>query len=170
VLTKPLGVGILTTALKGGALGDEIERPLLDSMRMLNAVASRVALDVGVRCATDITGFGLLGHASHVARASDVTLRVRVASVPVLRGAREAWRSGGGRTGGAERNDRYLASLVAWGSASDEDRAVLVDPQTSGGLLVAVPAGRLGDYLSRVDGAVEIGEVLPLTDNRIELV
>jgi selenide,water dikinase len=170
VLTKPLGVGILTTALKGGALGDEIERPLLDSMRMLNAVASRVALDVGVRCATDITGFGLLGHAAHVARASDVTLRVLVASVPVLRGAREAWRSGGGRTGGAERNDRYLASLVAWGSVSDEDRAVLVDPQTSGGLLVAVPAGRLGDYLSRVDGAVEIGEVLPLTDNRIELV
>ncbi len=170
VLTKALGVGILTTALKRGPLGPDVERPLLDSMRTLNALASRAALAVGARCATDVTGFGLLGHASHIARASTVTLRIVPASVPVLRGAREAWRAGGGRTGGAERNDEYLASMVAWGAVSAEDRAVLIDPQTSGGLLVAVPAGRLADYLSRVEGAVEIGEVLPLGDHRIELV
>jgi selenide,water dikinase len=170
ILTKPIGVGILTTAAKKLPLAPEIERPLLDLMRTLNAVASRAALAVGARCATDITGFGLLGHASHVARASDVTLRIRVASVPVLTGARDAWRAGGGRTGGAERNDQYLSPLVAWGSVSAEDRALLVDPQTSGGLLVAVPATRVDDYLSRVPGAVEIGEVLPATDTRIELV
>ena len=170
VLTKPIGVGILTTAAKRNPLAPEIERPMLDSMRSLNAVASRAALAVGVRCATDITGFGLLGHASHIARASSVTLRLSVAAIPVLAGAREAWRTGAGHTGGAERNERYLAPLVAWGSLSGEDRALLIDPQTSGGLLVAVPATRLADYLSRVDGAVEIGEVLPVTDMRIELV
>ena len=170
ILTKPIGVGILTTAAKKAALAPEIERPLLDMMRTLNAVASRAALAVGARCATDITGFGLLGHASHVARASDVTLRIRVASVPVLAGARDAWVAGGGRTGGADRNDQYLSPLVAWGGVSAEDRALLVDPQTSGGLLVAVPATRVDDYLSRVPGAVEIGEVLPATDTRIELV
>jgi selenide, water dikinase len=170
VLTKPLGVGILTTSLKRGPLAPEIERGLLDTMRRLNAVASRAALAVRARCATDITGFGLLGHASHIARASGVTLRIERAALPVLPGAREAWRAGGGRTGGADRNAQYLASLVAWGAASDEDRAVLVDPQTSGGLLVAVPADRLADYLSRVDGAVAIGEVLPVTEVGIELV
>jgi selenide,water dikinase len=137
---------------------------------LLNAVASRAALAVGARSATDITGFGLLGHASHIARASGVTLRIHVAAIPVLAGAREVWRAGGGRTGGADRNEQYLAPLVAWGDSSPEDKALLVDPQTSGGLLVAVPAPRLADYLSRVDGSVEIGEVVPVTDMRIELV
>jgi selenide,water dikinase len=170
VLTKPIGVGILTTAAKRAPLAPEIERPLLDAMRGLNAEASRAALATGVRCATDITGFGLLGHASHIARASNVTMRILVAAVPVLPGAREAWRAGGGRTGGAERNEQYLAPLVDWGAVSAEDKALLVDPQTSGGLLLAVPAVRLADYLSRVDGAVEIGEVLPVTDKRIVLV
>lgn len=170
VLTKPLGIGILTTAAKKSPLAPAVERPLLDAMRALNADASRAALAVGARAATDITGFGLLGHASHIARASTVTLRIHVASIPVLYGARAAWRGGGGRTGGAERNEQYLAPLVAWGRVSPEDRALLVDPQTSGGLLVAVPAARTADYLSRVPGAVEIGEVLPVTDMRIELV
>jgi|SRR5688500_8920301 len=170
VLTKPLGAGILTTGAKRAPLGPEVERPLLDAMRTLNAAASRAAVAVGVRCATDITGFGLLGHASHIARASNVTLRIRVAAIPVFAGARELWRMGMGHTGGAERNERYLAPLVAWGSVSSEDRALLIDPQTSGGLLIAVPATMVADYLSRVDGAVEIGEVLPVTDMRIELV
>jgi selenide,water dikinase len=169
VLTKPIGVGILTTALKQRPLSRSDEQALMTTMTALNAVASRAALAVGARCATDITGFGLLGHASHIARGSDVTLRISVSAVPVLSGAREAWRTGS-RTGGGERNDQYLAPLVGWGSVSEEDRALLVDPQTSGGLLVAVPPARTRDYLERVAGAVEIGEVLPATDARIELV
>lgn len=169
VLTKPLGVGVLTTAMKRAPIGSNEERAVIDSMCTLNAAASRAALDVGARCATDITGFGLLGHASHIARASDATLRIRTGAVPMLPGAREAWRNGS-RTGGGERNEQYLASLVAWGEASAEDRALLVDPQTSGGLLVAVPAGRVAEYLSRVVGAVEIGEVVAAADARIELV
>src|SRR5688500_11677752 len=85
VLTKPIGVGILTTAAKRVPLEPDVEAPLIASMRALNVVASRAALAVGARCATDISGFGLLGHASHIARASDVTLRIHVAAVPVLR-------------------------------------------------------------------------------------
>ena len=169
VLSKPIGIGMLTTALKRGPLPADQYTSLIAAMSALNAAASAAALAVGARCATDITGFGLLGHASHIARASNVTLRLSTSRVPVLAGAREAWRAGA-RTGGGERNLQYLAALVAWGTAADEDKAVLVDPQTSGGLLVAVPAARAADYLSRVAGAVEIGEVVPATEARIELV
>ena len=169
VLTKPLGVGMLTTALKRGPIAPAHEAALIATMCALNAAASAAALAVGARCATDITGFGLLGHASHIARASDVTLRVSVGAIPLLAGARDAWRAGA-RTGGGDRNLEYLKALVAWGSVTEEDRALLVDPQTSGGLLVAVPTARVADYLSRVAGAVEIGEVLPATEARIELV
>src|SRR5919202_6105887 len=77
VLTKPIGTGILATAGKRGMLAPDDEGAMLDSMRALNRDASRAAVDVGVRCATDVTGFGLLGHASHVAHESDVTLRIR---------------------------------------------------------------------------------------------
>jgi selenide,water dikinase len=159
VLTKPLGTGLLATAAKRGEIGTEELRVLYASMCKLNATASRAALEVGVRCATDVTGFGLLGHASHIAAASNVTIVIRPDRVPALPGAREAW-TRGVRTGGAERNASYLESRVEWGSASEADRALLVDPQTSGGLLVAVPAARLEDYLSLVPEGVEIGEVV----------
>ena len=160
VLTKPIGTGILATAAKRETLAPALVQLLYDTMSALNGPASRAALRVDARCATDVTGFGLLGHASHIAHASAVTLVVSVSQVPVLAGAREAAESGV-RTGGAERNDEYLAERVDWGRASEADRALLVDPQTSGGLLVAVPPHRLAEYLSLVAGAVEIGEVVP---------
>ena len=158
VLTKALGTGLLATAEKQGALGADEATALHESMRALNAGASRAALALDVRCATDVTGFALLGHASHIARASAVTIVIDVARVPSLPGARRAWREGI-RTGGAERNLAFLRDRVEWNDASDEDRAIVLDPQTSGGLLVAVPADRVADYLARVPGAVEIGEV-----------
>jgi selenide, water dikinase len=158
VLTKPLGTGLLATAAKSHPVREDVYDGMIASMSALNRDASRAALAVGARCATDITGFGLLGHASHIARASNVSLEIRVRDVPVLAGAREAWRQGA-RTGGAERNTQYLEPLVAWGSVSDEDRALLVDPQTSGGLLVALPEAAARDYIQRVTGAVEIGTV-----------
>jgi len=169
VLTKPVGTGILATAVKRRDLPPDLEAAMVDSMATLNAVAARAAVDVGARCATDVTGFGLLGHASHIARASAVTLRIAGPSVPVLAGARDAWQRGN-RTGGAGRNAEYLASLVEWGAAGDAERALLVDPQTSGGLLVAVTPERVADYLSRVPGAVEIGEVVPRSGASIVLV
>ena len=159
VLTKPLGTGILATAAKQGRLGEDDVQRLHASMASLNRAASRAALGVGARCATDVTGFGLLGHALHIARASTVSLRIDVSRVPELRGARDAWREGV-RTGGAERNVEYLRTRVDWGATSEVDRALLVDPQTSGGLLVAVPRARLADYITLVPDAVEIGEVI----------
>jgi selenide,water dikinase len=160
VLTKPLGTGLLATAAKQDRLDEPHRAALHAGMASLNAVASRAALAVGVRCATDVTGFGLLGHASHVARASEVTLRIHGAGLPELPGARALWRDGV-RTGGAERNESFVAPLVDWSAAEDVDRALALDPQTSGGLLCAVPPDRLAEYLSAVPGSVVIGSVEP---------
>ncbi len=159
VLTKPLGNGILATAGKRGKLSPEAERAMLDGMKQLNGVASRAALAVGSRCATDITGFGLLGHLSHVARASNVTVRMNLDAVPILPGVREAVRAGF-MTDGAKRNAEFLREMVRWTKGAEEDRAILHDPQTSGGLAVCVDRSRVANYLSRVAGSVVIGEVI----------
>jgi len=169
VLTKPLGTGILATAAKQGTLSPAHRDALYASMTELNRTASRAALAVGARCATDITGFGLLGHANHIAVASKKELRIDVARIPILGGTRDAWRAGV-RTGGAERNEKYLADLVNWGATTDIDRALLIDPQTSGGLLVAVSPERLAEYLSLVPTGVEIGEVAASANPRVVLV
>src|SRR6202040_1036629 len=131
----------------------------LDAMKALNGAASRAALAVGVRCATDITGFGLLGHMSHIARASKVTLRVDLSRIPVFGGVREAVRAGS-TTDGAKRNAEYLKDLVRWHKGSEEDRAILFDPQTSGGLLLCINRSEVANYLSRIAGSVVIGEVI----------
>lgn len=168
ILTKPVGNGILATAAKRGQLSAEAQRPMLDAMKALNGSASRAALAVGARCATDITGFGLLGHMSHIARASKVTLRVDLDSIPLFAGVREAVRAGS-TTDGAKRNAEYLSDLVHWSKGSDEDRAILWDPQTSGGLLVCVSRAKAGEYLSRTAGSVVIGEVIQRGEVAIEV-
>jgi len=160
LLTKPIGTALLATVAKKGDLPEAELRALGDSMRALNASASRAALAVGATCATDVTGFGLLGHASHVAKASRVTLRIFVNRVPLLPGARQA-ADRGVRTGGAERNLEYLEPRVDWGKSSETDRVLMIDPQTSGGLLVALSPDRVARYLSLVPDAIEIGEVVP---------
>lgn len=166
VLTKPLGSGILATAAKRGALDPDVERALITSMTTLNAAAGRAAVDAHSRCATDITGFGLLGHASHIARASAVTLHIETGLLPLLPGVADAWQ-GGARTGGGDRNAVYLEELVEWGAVAPVTRGILLDPQTSGGLLIAVAASRLRDLLARLPDAVEIGEVQPRGDAAI---
>lgn len=168
VLTKPLGTGILTTAEKRGRLPVGALEPAIVAMRSLNAAASQAARALAARCATDITGFGLLGHALHVAQGSNVTLRVNVAALPVFDEVRDAI-ADGISTGGAERNRAYVEPHVEWGSTSNVDRTLLVDPQTSGGLLVALPAAKVEDYLARVPGAVAIGEVTSRRTNAITL-
>jgi selenide,water dikinase len=159
ILTKPVGNGILATALKRGIIPQAAGAAMIEMMKRLNGPASRAALASGVKCATDITGFGLLGHASHIARASNVTLAIQARLVPVLEGAREALRNGA-TTDGLKRNAKYLEEFVEWRGVASDDRDLLCDPQTSGGLLLAVPSGRAANYLSKVEGAVEIGEVL----------
>ena len=161
VLTKPLGTGVLATEMKEGALSVEYAHSLIASMSQLNDVASRVAVELGVRCATDISGFGLLGHASHIARASGVTLRFVGDAIPALPGAMEALGLGI-TTGGARRNERFVTELVHCApNVSHLTSALVVDPQTSGGLLLAVPPDAVDEYLARVAGAVRIGDVLP---------
>jgi selenide,water dikinase len=166
VLTKPLGTGLLATAAKNNALGTSEREALYASMCRLNRDASRAAMRVDAKCATDITGFGLLGHALHIALASHVTIRFHADRIPLLPGAREAWEAGA-RTGGAERNLDHVESHVDWGKASATMRALLIDPQTSGGLLVSMSAGSVADYLSRVPDAVEIGDVIPRGDHEL---
>lgn len=167
ILTKPIGTGILSTALKRASSGDDrmsqivtdqVARTLVDTMKELNGAASRAALAVGARCATDVTGFGLLGHASHIARASNVTLHIHSGAVKLLEGTRDAW-TAGATNDGLKRNQSYLEQLVEWKTTDSVLQGLLCDPQTSGGLLVAVPRQRASDYLSRVDKSFEIGDV-----------
>jgi selenide,water dikinase len=171
LLTKPIGTGLISTAFKKwrGKMPAEVETRMIEVMTTLNRDAARAAVALGVSCATDVTGFGLLGHASHVARASHVGLRITVDRVPVLDGAGQAFERGA-RTAGGERNDAYLKPLVDWGVGRTAfERALLVDPQTSGGLLVAAAPDLVAEYVQRVPGAAEIGVVIA-GDGRIELV
>lgn len=169
ILTKPIGNGILATAAKRGALAPDAQRPMLEAMKLLNGAASRAALAVGARCATDITGFGLLGHLSHIARASKATIRVNLDAIPIFEGVREAVRAGF-VTDGSKRNAEYLRELVSWKKGTDEDRAILNDPQTSGGLGVCIGGKGAAIYLSRVEGSVDIGEVIERGEFAIEVV
>jgi selenide,water dikinase len=168
VLTKPIGNGILATAMKRSSAGDaamssivtaQVQATVIDAMKSLNGAAGRAALAAGSKCATDITGFGLLGHASHIARASNVTLRIDSSLVPVFDGAIEAYRAGAANDG-MKRNIKYLETIVDFGGVDETMQALLCDPQTSGGLLVCVQPSRVSQYLSRTNGSVEIGEVV----------
>jgi selenide, water dikinase len=169
ILTKPIGNGILATAAKRGKLAADAELAMLEAMKLLNGAASRAALAVGARCATDITGFGLLGHLSHIARASKATIRINLDAIPIFNGVREAVRDGF-VTDGSKRNADYLRELVSWKKGTDEDRAILNDPQTSGGLAVCVVGSAVANYLSRVEGSVDIGEVIERGEFAIEVV
>ena len=168
LLTKPLGTGLLATAGKQGQLGTVEADQLYASMCALNGIASRAALAVGSRCATDITGFGLLGHAHNIAEASRVTVVIHADRLPVLPGAEEAWRRGI-RTGGAERNTEFLESRVEWRASGAFARDIAIDPQTSGGMLVAVAAPRVEEYLSLVPSSVAVGEVVARSSHGLVL-
>jgi selenide,water dikinase len=151
VLTKPLGVGALTTAGKRGAAGDDALATAVETMVALNARASRQALAAGARAATDVTGFGLLGHLFNLGRESGLAAEVRSEAVPALPGALEALGDGAGVSGGGRRNQEYAETFTAFGDGISEARRRLVcDPATSGGLLVAIAADRAGE----IDGAV----------------
>ena len=166
VLTKAVGTGILSTAAKRGLLPEAEGVALTKSMTTLNLDASRAALGAGAQCATDVTGFGLLGHASHIASASNVTIRFNAAAVPLLPGTR-AMIELGALTGGAARNVSYMEPLVDWGRTNDEMRAILVDPQTSGGLLVALAPDKVAGFLAAVPGAVVVAEAITAGERAI---
>ncbi len=140
VLTKALGTGIVTTARKRGAGSPADEAAAIAGMLALNAAAARVLRDVPVHACTDVTGFALLGHGFEMAHASGVRLVIEAARLPLLPGAR-ALAGAGQLTGGCRRNRDWLADRVAVAPGVPSDLAeVAYDPQTSGGLLAAIPA------------------------------
>jgi selenide,water dikinase len=138
ILTKPLGTGVIGTAIKFDRAAPEIVDAAIASMRMLNRAAAAALASVdGVHACTDITGFGLIGHASEMAAASHATLNIRAADVPVFAGVLEMVRKN--RSGGMGNNQEHFAAGVEMGSSVEADRQdLLYDPQTSGGLLVAI--------------------------------
>jgi len=127
-------------------------------MTALNRDACAAALGAGARCATDITGFGLLGHLHKLARASGVTAVLDTAAVPLLDGARDAVRDGY-VPGGTRRNLEWVAPFTDFGTTDDDTRLLLADAQTSGGLLVA----------GEVPGAPVVGELVPLGEHSLVL-
>ena len=162
ILTKPLGTGIITTALKRGKASAESVEQAVTSMTTLNAAASLVARKHKVHAVSDVTGFGVLGHAQEMASGSGVTLILESAKLPLLRSAVRLAEKGY-ITGGCKRNKDYLDDkMVIEKSVSEGLAAVALDPQTSGGLLIAVGkkhAGKLIDDLhaAGVTAACAIG-------------
>ena len=142
VLTKPIGTGVLATALKRDLAGAADLAPAVASMTTLNAGAARAMLAVGVHAATDVTGFGLLGHLHNMMQASGVAAEITAGAVPLLPRAGEL-AARGAVAGGTQRNREALNPHVTFAPAVDETtRVLLADAQTSGGLLIAVALDR----------------------------
>lgn len=137
VLTKPLGIGVITTAIKRGGAPAEVIDAALASMTRLNDEASRVALAHGATGATDVTGFGLLGHLGRMALESAVDVTIEVGAVPILPGVREL-AAAGFVPGGSGRNLRHVADRLDRGATAELDVTLLADAQTSGGLVFGV--------------------------------
>ncbi|MEU6807816.1 selenide, water dikinase SelD [Streptomyces sp. NPDC046831] len=154
-LTKPLGLGVLNNRHK--ATGERFEQAVA-TMVALNRDAAAAALASGATCATDVTGFGFLGHLHKTARASGVTAVVDTAAVPYLDGAREAVRDGY-VSGGTRRNLEWVAPFTDFGDTDADTRLLLADAQTSGGLLVA----------GEVPGAPVVGELVPRGSHSVVL-
>jgi len=155
-LTKPLGIGVLNSRHK--ATGETFPHAVA-TMAALNRDAAAAALTAGAVCATDVTGFGLLGHLHKLARASGVTALVDAAAVPYLEGARDAL-AAGYVSGGTRRNLDWVRPHTQADGLSDDELLLLADAQTSGGLLVA----------GEVPGHPVIGELLPSRGDGITLV
>jgi len=142
ILTKPLGTGILASALKKGALGEREIAPVVKSMTMLNAAASRAMLAAGAHAATDVTGYGLLGHAGEMMRASGVRLRIDAGAVPIHRLVRDMLAVGIAPAGSRNNLKEHGQFTEFSRDVAPDTQLILSDAQTSGGLLIAVPPER----------------------------
>ena len=142
VLTKPLGTGVAATAIRRGKATEALREAAVEVMTSLNGPAAQAMTDAGVKCATDVTGFGLLGHLREIVSASGVGARIRAESVPVLDGIADLVEEGV-YPGGSERNLASVREMLT-ARAGETQVRILADAQTSGGLLMAVPPGRVG--------------------------
>jgi selenide,water dikinase len=149
VLTKPLGVGVITTAIKAGRAGDLAVDAAVESMSRLNDVASRVALDAGATGCTDVTGYGLLGHLGQMLAESGVDAEIFPVEVPVLPEA-AALAAEGMIPGGTRRNLAWIGERVDPGDHDESTVLLMADAQTSGGLVFGVDPGRSDDVVAEL--------------------
>jgi selenide,water dikinase len=171
-LSKPLGFGTTTTAIKQEKATSEDVDEVIDWMARLNRGIAELALEFGVRGATDITGFSFLGHAWEMAAASGVGFRIDYEKVPFISGAK-SYAKEFIFPGGASDNKLYFEEHVHYGrELADEEKLLLFDPQTSGGLLLSVPSEKLDALLKRAEAVNQslwvVGEVVE--GNRLEIV
>jgi selenide,water dikinase len=153
VLTKPIGLGVISTAVKREGASDELLATAVAIITTLNAGARDAGRELGpaVHGVTDVTGFGLLGHLGEMARASGVGARVDLAAVPVIAGVPELVRDGF-VAGGTQRNHAFVSSFVDWGTTPADGQLLLADAQTSGGLLFAVDPEAADALVAALDG------------------
>lgn len=157
VLTKAIGTGVISTAVKGGAGKSDWVQAARDAMYISNRLAGEVIIEAGVNCATDVTGFGIAGHGLEMARASGCKMVIEVSGVPLLAGAYEC-ADEGYIPGGLLNNLKFVEPFMDIAEGVDPEYInLLCDPQTSGGLLVAVDEDKAGIILNGVPGAVVIG-------------
>ena len=159
VLTKPLGVGVITTAIKSGTAPAEVVDAALDSMTRLNDEAARTAVASGASGATDVTGFGLLGHLGRAAIESGIDVAIDFAAVPLLPGARELAEAGS-IPGGSRRNLEWADERLDRGGHDELDVLLLADAQTSGGLVFGADPTEVDGVLADLDSTGHVAAVI----------
>jgi len=165
ILTKPLGTGIISTAIKGGAASAGAEAKIVKSMTTLNRKAAELMQEIGVHAGTDVTGFGFLGHAGEMIEGSDVGMVIHSTSVPFFTEARD-YAEKGLIPGGLHRNRDFRSSMVSMEKSIPDYMAdILFDPQTSGGLLISMAPEKAQKLLERmhregIPEAAIVGEVV----------
>jgi selenide,water dikinase len=170
ILTKPLGTGIISTALKRGRADPDQVRLAVETMTTLNASAAGAMVEAGAQAATDVTGFGLLGHLHGMLRASGVAARIDASAIPFLPGTRQLAEAGIVPSG-TRSNLSFVQPHVDWGDLTDPERLMLADAQTSGGLLIAATEACFGQLALALEErgvmAAEIGQTLSGQPGRI---
>ena len=169
ILTKPIGTGAINTGIKNGIVSKETEAAAIRAMTTSGAAASKKMVRLAANACTDITGFALLGHAFELAKASDVTLEIESNNVPLLPDV-IALISQGMLTRGDKNNRIYVGNTVAMSdNVSSEMQSALYDPQTAGGLLISLPSESADEFMSVIDGACVIGNVVVRREHLIEV-
>ena len=169
ILTKPIGTGAINTAVKHGKASRETEAAVIKAMTTSAAEASRVMQKTGANACTDVTGFGLMGHAFEMAKASEVTLNIDSKAVPLLPNVLELIAQGM-LTRGDKNNRVYVGETVRMQtSVSGEMQSALFDPQTAGGLLISMPEANAKTFLDAIADAAVIGRVTEKGNYLIEV-
>ena len=169
ILTKPIGTGAINTGIKNGIASKEAEQAAIATMTKSSAAASKAMVAANANACTDVTGFGLLGHAFEMAKASDVTIDIDHKLVPLLPEALELIAQGM-LTRGDKNNRVYVGDTVAIAdSVSKEMQSALFDPQTAGGLLISLPKENADAFLNEIPDAVVIGSVREKGTHLIEV-